>query len=209
MSDPHEIVRAGYDTIAQRYNEWAGTFESPELLWVDALLELLPADREVLDLGCGGGRTAARRIAERHRYTGVDISAAQLDRARAQIPNGRFLCADVTALELEPESFDAVVSLFMLGHIPRAEQAPLLAKIHRWIRPGGRLLATMGTAGSDDVVEDDWLGAPMFFASFDVDTNRTLLQDARFELLRDRVVTHDEPGHGPVSFMWVLAQRPE
>ena len=47
----------------------------------------------------------------------------------------------------------------------------------------------------------------MFFASFDVATNREPLAEAGFELVRDQVIAHDEPGHGPVSFMWVLAKR--
>ena len=46
----------------------------------------------------------------------------------------------------------------------------------------------------------------MFFASFDPETNRRLLVDAGFELVHERVVAHDEPGHGPVSFMWMLAR---
>jgi hypothetical protein len=31
---------------------------------------------------------------------------------------------------------------------------------------------------------------------------------AGFELLRDRVIPYEEPGHGLVRFMWILAQRP-
>src|SRR5206468_10671683 len=120
----------------------------------------------------------------------------------------RFFVADVTQLELEPESFDAVMSLFMFGHIPRAEQGPLLGRINSWLRPGGWLLTTLGTGGSDDDVEADWLGAPMFFASFDAETNRRLLADAGFDVVREAVITHDEPGYGPVSFMWVLATTP-
>ncbi len=207
MTDPREIVRAGYDAIAERYNEWAATFETPARRWVDDLLSRLEDGSAVLDLGCGGGRDAAQRIAARHRYMGVDISEEQLRRARASIPNGRFLQADVIELELEDPSFDAVVSLFMFGHIPRAAQAPLMAAIHRWLRPGGWLLVTMGIGDTADVIEEDWLGAPMFFASFDEETNRRLLDAAGFELVRDRVITHDAPGHGPVSFMWVLASR--
>jgi hypothetical protein len=65
----------------------------------------------------------------------------------------------------------------------------------------------MGTGNAVGVIEADWLGAPMYFASFDPDTNRTLLADAGFEPLRERVITHDEPGHGPVSLMWILARR--
>jgi hypothetical protein len=48
----------------------------------------------------------------------------------------------------------------------------------------------------------------MFFASFDPDTNRGLVVRAGFELVKDRVIAHDEPGHGPVSFMWLLARKP-
>jgi SAM-dependent methyltransferase len=206
-SDAREIVRAGYDAIAERYAKWASSFETPDLRWVEDLLSRLDDGSDVLDLGCGGGRAPAQAVAARHRYTGIDLSDVQIERARQRIPHGHFLVADATQVQLEPESFDAVVTLFMFGHIPRAEQAPLLDRIRGWLRPGGWLLATMGTGGSDDLVESDWLGAPMFFASFDPETNGTLLAEAGFELVRDRVITHDEPGHGPVSFMWVLARR--
>jgi SAM-dependent methyltransferase len=115
--------------------------------------------------------------------------------------------ADATAVELEPRSFEGVVSLFMLGHVPRGEQEPLLRRIGTWLRPGGWLLATLGTANAEDVVEDDWLGAPMFFASFGEEENRRLLSGAGFELVEARIVPFEEPGHGLVRFMWVLARR--
>jgi SAM-dependent methyltransferase len=209
MTDPKDVVRAGYDAIAERYAEWAATFETPELEWVEELLSPLDGECDVLDLGCGGGRAAAQTVAARHRYTGVDLSEAQIERARERIPKGRFIVGDVTRLELEPGSFDAVMSLFMFGHIPRNEQGPLLARMRGGLRPGGRLLVTMGTGGSDDEVEEDWLGAPMFFASFDPDTNRKLLLYAGFAIVHERVITYDEPGHGPVSFMWVVAEAVE
>jgi ubiquinone/menaquinone biosynthesis C-methylase UbiE len=136
----------------------------------------------------------------------VDISEAQIARARERIPDGEFVRGDVTQVAFEPASFDAIVSLFMFGHIPRREQAPLLATINRWLRPGGWLLTTLGTAGGEDAVEEDWLGARMFFASFTPEQNRRLLREAGFEVVRDRVVPHEEPGHGPLSFMWVLAR---
>jgi SAM-dependent methyltransferase len=203
---PKDIVRSGYDAIAQRYDEWASSFESPEHGWVAELLAQLDDGSNVLDLGCGGGRRSARTVADRHRYTGVDISSAQIERARERIPGGRFLVDDATTVELPEASFDAVMSLFMLGHVPRAEQAPLLARMRRWLKTGGRLLATMGVGDTEDDVEPDWLGAPMFFASFDAGTNRKLVADAGFEIVRERVVAHEEPGHGPVSFMWLLAR---
>jgi hypothetical protein len=94
----------------------------------------------------------------------------------------------------------------MLGHVPRGEQELVLARMASWLRPGGWLLATLGTAGARDEVEDNWLGAPMFFASFDEATNRRLLVAAGFELVEARIVPFEEPGHGLVRFMWVLAR---
>jgi SAM-dependent methyltransferase len=201
-------VERGYDAMAERFAEWSTSFETPVLSWVADLLALIPTGGEILELGCGGGSAATLALAERHSLTGVDLSAAQIERARRVVPAGRFLQGDATTIALPTESYDALVSLFMLGHVPRAEQGPLLARMADWLRPGGHLLVTLGIGDSEDAVEDEWLGVPMFFASFAVAHNRELLKRAGFELLRERVVPLDEPGHGTVSFMWVLGRKP-
>jgi SAM-dependent methyltransferase len=208
VSNAREIVELGYDAIAERFDLWADSFETPAPQWIAKLMERLDPDANVLDLGCGGGRPGAQTVARLHRYTGVDLSEAQLALARKRIPNGSFVHGDATRVEFEPGSFDAVLSLFMLGHIPRAEQAPLLDRVFGWLRPDGWLLATFATGDSEDMVEDDWLGAPMFFASFDEETNRRNVAGAGFEIEEARVVPFEEPGHGLVHFMWVLARKP-
>jgi SAM-dependent methyltransferase len=208
LTEPEELVRRGYDAIAERYAEWAASFESPALRWVEKLEQRLPERSRVLDLGCGGGGPATRALAARHDVVGVDISERQLERARRLIPEARFVRADATEVAFEPESLDAVASLFMLGHVPRAKQQRLLERIFGWLAPGGLLLATLGTANTDDEVEPDWLGAPMFFASYDEEWNRRALESAGFVLEEAHVVPFEEPGHGVVRFMWVLARKP-
>ena len=177
------------------------------MLWVEKLLELLPDGSDVLELGCGGGGPATPRLADRHRVLGIDISPRQIEQARERVPDATFRCADATELDLPHASFDAIVSLYMLGHVPRAEQASLLGSMASWLRAGGYLLATMGTANADDEVDEDWLGAPMFFASFDEAENRRMLADAGFDLCEAKVIPVEEPGHGLVSFMWVLGRK--
>jgi ubiquinone/menaquinone biosynthesis C-methylase UbiE len=194
--DPKRVVARGYDAIAERYAEWAASFESPTMRWVEKLLARLEEGSNMLELGCGGGRPATQRMAERHKLLGVDISAKQVERARKRVPNATFRQADATELRFDDGTFDAVVTLYVLGHVPRAEQGPLLGSIADWLRPEGILLATMGTAGAEDEVEEDWLGAPMFFASFDAETNRKLLAEAGFGLIEEKVIPIEEPGHG-------------
>jgi SAM-dependent methyltransferase len=204
--DPKEIVARGYDAIALRYAEWAGSVRSPTLEWLRALDAHLPDGSDVLDLGCGRGVPATRELARRHRVTGVDLSAVQLALARHHVPEASFVRGDAVELDVAAASFDAVTALYLLGHIPIDEQPGLIARIGSWLRPGGFLLATVGAGDAGENVDSDWLGVPMFFASLDSDQYPSLLRDAGLEPVQDEVLTQHEPGHGDVAFRWLLAR---
>jgi SAM-dependent methyltransferase len=202
-----DIVRRGYDAIAERYASWR-VDRNPAHALVSDLDRRLPDGADVLELGCGNGRPGAVVLAQRHHYTGVDISREQLARAHALVPDATFLEADYTTLDVPAESLDAVAAILTLTHVPRSEHASVLARVHSWLRPGGWFLASMGANDLPDEVAD-WLGAPMFFSHFDADANRELVRAAGFELVRDDVLTMVEDGHGETSFLWVLARRPQ
>ena len=204
--EPKEIVARGYDAIALRYAEWAGQIDSPVMEWVRDLDARLDVDADVLELGCGRGVPTTRELARRHRVTGVDISAVQIELARHHVPEASFVNADATELDIAPASFDAVVALFVFGHVPIEEQSSLIARIGLWLRDGGFFLGTFGAGDAGEHIDADWLGAPMFFASLDREAYSPLLRDAGLESVRDEVVAHHEPGHGDVSFRWTLAQ---
>jgi SAM-dependent methyltransferase len=204
--DPKEIVARGYDAIALRYAEWAGQIHGPSLAWVRDLDARLHDGADILELGCGRGVPVTRELARRHRVTGVDISAVQVELARHHVPEASFVHADATELEIAAGSLDAVVALFVFGHIPAAEQGALVHRIGRWLRTDGLLLGTFGAGEAGESIDPEWLGAPMFFASLGGDAYTRLLLDAGTELLRDEVVGQDEPGHGEVRFRWVLAR---
>jgi hypothetical protein len=105
-----------------------------------------------------------------------------------------------------PVSFDAVVALFVFGHVPIEEQASLITRIGLWLRDGGFFLGTFGAGAAGEEIAVDWLGAPMFFASLGSEAYPPLLRDAGLEPLRDEVVEQHEPGHGDVSFRWILSR---
>jgi cyclopropane fatty-acyl-phospholipid synthase-like methyltransferase len=160
----------------------------------------------VLELGCGAGVPVTRRLAGRHRVTAIDLSARQVELAREHVPEATVLQADALALALPESSFDAIVSLYMSGHVPRAEQVELLSRVARWLRPGGHLLMTLTREGNDGAVEEDWLGAPMYFAGEDAETNLARVRASGFEVLRAELVPQVEFGR-EVAFLWVLARR--
>jgi cyclopropane fatty-acyl-phospholipid synthase-like methyltransferase len=207
MTDPRtELVGRGYDTLGERFTEWRDRIVGdPRREWEAELVSRLDDGARVLELGCGAGVPDAQRLAGRFRVTGVDISGGQLRRARAAVPQAEFVQADFTELELEPESFDAVVSFYAFNHVPRELLAPTFARIHRWLAPGGLLMTALGTSDTAAWV-GEWLGAPSFFSSFPPETNTRLVEEAGFEILRDELVTFREP-EGDATFQWVLAMR--
>lgn len=208
MSDPRTgVVRAGYDRLGDRYAAWAARVEGdPRDRFVAELVRRLEPGACILDLGCGAGVPTGAILAERFVVVGVDVSPVQLERARREIPTATFVEADLTEIDFPAGSFEAVVALYSLTHVPRESQPELFVRIAGWLRGRGLFLVTLGARGSEDWL-GEWLGVEMFFSSWDAQTNRRLLRDAGFELVLDDVVTMQEP-EGPSTFLWVLARAP-
>lgn len=206
--DPKQIVARGYDRIVEEHARWARDVRADERArYGSLLLERLHRGAEVLELGCGVGLPTTRLLAGRFAVTGVDISEAQIARARQNVPSATFIQADMAALDFPPASFDAVAAFYSLIHVPRQEQAGLLKRIASWLRPDGLLVATMGTQATEAGYEQDWLGAPMYWSSFDSQTNQRLVAEAGLRIVSAREETADEFGQ-PVTFLWIVGQKP-
>jgi ubiquinone/menaquinone biosynthesis C-methylase UbiE len=100
----------------------------------------------ILDFGCGKGRFAAQLRALGAEVIGLDRSAAMLagaswlDRVRGS----------ASRLPFAGSSFDAVIAIEVLEHLPRPGIDPALAEIRRVLRPGGRLAIVDKNAGALD-----------------------------------------------------------
>jgi SAM-dependent methyltransferase len=199
------IVADGYDAMADRYAAWAaGITDDPRDRMIAELFERVPRGGRVLDLGCGSGLPSTKVLAERFEVVGVDVSAAQIERARANVPGATFMVGDLIEVDFGAGSFDAVTAFYSLNHVPREEHAALFGRVAGWLVDDGRFLATFGLADEANWT-GEWLGVPMYFSSHDRETARRLLGTAGFELEIDEVATINEP-EGQVSFLWVLAR---
>jgi SAM-dependent methyltransferase len=205
--DPKQVVQRGYDRIAERYLAWAEKDTSGlRQRYADELLRELPQGAAVLELGCGAGVPVTRALSRRFEVTGVDLSARQIALAREHVPQTRLIQADIADLDLPPGSYDGVAAFYVLFHVPREQQPKLLRNIASWLRPGGLLVGTMGTQASRGDVDDDWLGAPMYWSSYDSETNVRLVRKAGLEVLQACEETVEEHGE-QVTFLWVVARK--
>ena len=91
----------------------------------------------------------ARRLARTFTVTGVDLSPVQIERARRNVPEATFLCADMTRLEFSAGQFALITAFYAIIHVPLAEQPALLRSLYTWLRPGGPLRARMHPAARE------------------------------------------------------------
>lgn len=192
--DPKAVVRAGYDRASYDYRPDAADVPLPPLL--EQLAGRLTPGAAVVDLGCGNGNPVTAWLADRFDVLGVDLSPVQIDRARRSVPRARFLCGDMTDLDLPVASVDAVVAVYSLIHVPLEEQIALLVSIRRWLRPGGLLLATVG-ADAWTGSEQDWLGsgATMWWSHADEANYLRWLDETGFAVEERRFVPESDGGH--------------
>jgi len=111
---------------------------------------LVPPGARVLDLGCGQGLLGSLlQACGPVRYTGIELSARDANRARVAL--GASGSATVVCGDLRDQAFptaDTVVLLDVLHYLDAAAQDDLLARASAALAPGGRLLLRVGDAGA-------------------------------------------------------------
>ncbi len=201
--DRKRLVEAGYDRIAGDYTASKASLSAATEALLVALTRGLGTDAAVLDLGCGAGVPVTQWLAARFVVTGVDLSARQLALAREYVPGATFRQADMATLDLPIASLAAVVSLYAIIHLPREEQPALLARVARWLKPGGGFLATWPLSAWEGE-EQDWQGwgATMWWSHYGAEQNLALLRAVGFA-----IELAEERSEGAETWLWVLARK--
>jgi SAM-dependent methyltransferase len=139
--------------LDQRHDHASRRFPTIDLHvgWiVDELLSGRPGS--VLDLGCGPGLYTQRLATRGCSCRGIDISPASIEHARTAAETGglpsTYVLGDITTADLG-SNHDLAMFLFgELNTFPRPDVPGLLRRVHRSLRPGGRILLEVHTQAS-------------------------------------------------------------
>ena len=108
-------------------------------------LARLAPGAHVLDLGSGDGRHAAAMIEAGFEVTALDGSAGLAAIASRRL--GKPVRVERFDEIEDVEAFDAVWAHASLLHVPRDSIVGILARLHRALKPGGRLFASFKSGG--------------------------------------------------------------
>ena len=143
--------------------------------------------RRALDFGCGTGRSTRFLRGLGFDATGVDLSAAMLEQARARDPGGDYRLVTDGLAELNAAPFDLILAAFTFDNIPTdGQKATALRALRRWLTPDGRLFLVVS---SPEIYRNEWAS----FSTRDFPENRSA-RDGDFV----SIVMLDVPDRRPV-----------
>lgn len=143
-------TQAVYERNALRFDR-----ERPKQLherpWLDRLVEGLGRGEAILDVGCGAGDPiAGYYISRGFAVTGIDASPTMIGLARSRWPRADWAVQDMRDIQLAG-SFGAVIAWNSFFHLTMHEQRLVLPVLTALMRPGGRLMLTVGPSQSEAI----------------------------------------------------------
>lgn len=151
MNDVKRELEETYDSIAPFFSMKRQSLWPP---MESFLKEVSPC--RILDLGCGTGRVMIAGIRLGSRMTGFDISGGQLEMAERNLHNAglhegyELVRGDLEDLPFADETFDAVLMIASLHHIPtRKGRIMALSEAQRVLKDRGRLQVSVWSWDQD------------------------------------------------------------
>ncbi len=181
MTDHQSRVRVSYDAVTDAYVDRVHDelrHKPLDRALLTAFAEQLQAEfgpaASVCDAGCGPGHVGAFLGRLGLHVTGIDLSPAMVERARALHAEVTFEVGTMTELAAPDARWQGLIAFYSIIHLTSdAEIRAALREFHRTVAEGGLVLVAvhLGDHGDTVVHSDEMLGVgvDMDFRFFDVD----------------------------------------
>ncbi|NPE06685.1 MAG: class I SAM-dependent methyltransferase [Asgard group archaeon] len=194
-----KTIEESYDKMGEEYHNFRDNEKFKNEL--EKFAKLLPSSGEVLDAGCGVGKPVSEFLAKKgFKVTGVDISKKMIELAKQNIPEGSFYQKNILTLDFPDNSFDGIICVYTLWHIPRVDHSFILRNFHRMIKDNGILVINTGIYESEGMSE--FFGEPMLWSNNNPQKTLAFVKETGFEIIFEGVLKLG----GEIQY-WIFAKK--
>jgi ubiquinone/menaquinone biosynthesis C-methylase UbiE len=140
-----EKIQKHYDEVADRYDHHYdhSRGRSYHTHLSRHLMEVLPKNGLLLDIGCGTGLFVEKYCMDHSTAIGLDISRGMILQARRRCKDREFVVGTGETIPFSDDSFDAAASLLAFSYM--RDPKKMLDETFRVLKPGGTLaVCTLG-----------------------------------------------------------------
>lgn len=112
----------------------------------------------------------------------------------------------MTKLEFPEGSFDLIIALYSIIHLPREEQVEMMGKVVKWLKKGGVVLVNFGAEESEGNEMDGWMGEGgwMYWSGLGAEGSLDAVKKVGLEVVKGEVSDGDGVD---ANFLWVVGRK--
>jgi len=153
---------------------------------VEKFLSLLDGKR-ILDAGCGFGKYSKFFIEKGFEPIGIDLADDLLKIARRDVPTGKFEKVDITSLPYDDNSFEGVVAMFSLQHVPTKLLQKTIQGFWCVLKPSGILLIGVQEGKTEEFIAEPFKPGKKIFTNLKTQVEWRKLLGTNFEIIEMEV----------------------
>lgn len=173
-----------YEKLGRGYLKYRDNLKSAQ--YIKIFCKNLPKKACVLDVGCGLGIPVDDvLIKSGFDVTGIDLSPSFVREARKLVPEASYMVRDMCEISAKEYSFDGIVCLYVLFHIPRAEHLKMLKIFASCLLDNGYLLISMGDTAFEG--EHEMYGVKSYSSQWGRQKNLEIVTSAGFLIEKEEL----------------------
>src|SRR3990167_1954181 len=201
-------LKSTYNRIAKDYKK----DHLDENWWIEGIdkyLSFFKPHASILDVGCGFGKISKYLVKKGFDVTGVDFSENMIELSKEQVPTGNFFVKDIKHPLNFKNTFDGVIAIAVLLHIPKNEVTGVLKNITAPLKSKGYFYATVkeirrGDRDEETVKENDYgYDYERFFSYFTLDELKRYVQDIGLKIVYENITSS-----GKGNWIQIVAEKP-
>lgn len=178
-----------------------------DMEFVDMMLDQIPVDRPLLEVGAGPAQFSAIAIERGLDVIISDASEGQLETARRRFPGAKAIVADLKTLEMEDGYLGGIAAYYCVMYGSADHLDGVFAEWWRALAAGGLIFVAVH-AGEGSIRMTEWMGRDVDIELVMRDPERTKRQIrcAGFDILRAEV-RDPMPEEHPTKRLFILARK--